>query len=143
VTPFRKVQDGLRDRLRREFPLLIGLTGERSAESHSKWIKGRVGTIHTVQGREADSVIVVLGAPLAAQAGARIWAGALQPNLLNVAVSRAKENLYVIGSRKAWGSVGYFKVLANALPISSKPTLHSHVKAGKSEQRSAASDSPS
>jgi hypothetical protein len=88
---------------------------------------------------------MVLGAPLATQAGARIWAGAQQPNLLNVAVSRAKENLYVIGSSKAWGSIGYFKVLANALPISSKPTLYSHVKAGESKQRSAAveSDSPS
>ena len=50
----------------------------------------RVGTIHTVQGREAEAVIFVLGAPNADQTGARAWAGK-EPNLLNVAVTRAKE----------------------------------------------------
>lgn len=35
----------------------------------------------TVQGCEADSVILVLGAPLPGQHGARSWAGA-KPNLL-------------------------------------------------------------
>ena len=52
-----------------------------------------------VQGREAEAVIFVLGAPLAQQRGARGWAGG-QPNLLNVAITRAQERLYVIGNRK-------------------------------------------
>jgi len=43
--------------------------------------------VHTVQGREAEAVIFVLGAPASAQTGARGWAGG-RPNLLNVAVTR-------------------------------------------------------
>ncbi len=71
----------------------------------TKWLKDRAGTIHTFQGREADTVILLLGAPAKAQNGAREWAAGT-PNILNVAVSRAKQNLYVVGSWKVWSSVG-------------------------------------
>jgi hypothetical protein len=74
----------------------------------------RVGTIHTVQGREAEAVIFLLGAPEQAQEGARRWAGS-RPNLLNVAVTRAKERLYVVGNHDLWRTAGCFELLANRL----------------------------
>jgi superfamily I DNA and/or RNA helicase len=74
-------------------------------------VKERIGTVHTVQGREADSVIMVLGAPMPANGGARAWAGG-QVNLLNVAVTRAKTNFYVVGNRTVWEEAGYFRRLA-------------------------------
>jgi hypothetical protein len=37
------------------------------------------------------------------------------PNLLNVAVSRAKRRLYVIGNRQLWADQRYFKVMARTL----------------------------
>jgi hypothetical protein len=46
--------------------------------------------------------------------GARSWASA--KNLLNVAVSRAKRRLYVIGDQQAWSRRRYFTVLATDLP---------------------------
>jgi hypothetical protein len=69
----------------------------------------------TVQGREAEAVIFVLGAPSVAQVGARNWAGR-RPNLLNVAATRAKEALYVIGNRTLWREAGVFSALDRRLP---------------------------
>jgi AAA domain len=106
IAPFRIVAQELRRRLEREVELFAELKIDIR-----DWVTDRVGTIHTVQGREADSVILVLGAPKAAQHGARNWAAGT-PNILNVAVSRAKQNLYVVGSYGAWSGIGYARELA-------------------------------
>jgi hypothetical protein len=47
--------------------------------------------------------------------GAKEWASR-RPNLMNVAVSRAKRRLYVIGN-EAWAARRYFDVLASRLPV--------------------------
>lgn len=74
----------------------------------------KTGTVHTSQGKEADIVVLVLGGNLQ-KPGARAWA-ASRPNLLNVAVSRAKQRLYVIGDRSRWQELRYFSTLAKNLP---------------------------
>ena len=71
--------------------------------------------MHTMQGREADVVILVLGTH-PDRSGPRTWAAAT-PNLLNVAVSRARRRLYVIGNRQVWRTVKYFDTLAESLPV--------------------------
>jgi superfamily I DNA and/or RNA helicase len=109
VTPFVVVQDRLRSRVTESGVL------ERWTDKPREWAYERIGTIHTVQGREADTVIFVLGAPAANQTGARGWAGG-RPNLLNVAVSRAKEALYVVGNRELWRGAGLFRELDARLP---------------------------
>jgi hypothetical protein len=112
ITPFRIVQDRLRQ-LVREDGVLTNLGVEKS--EYWRWANERIGTVHTVQGREAEAVIFVLGAPSTTQTGARNWAGS-RPNLLNVAVSRAREALYVIGNRRLWREAGVFSKLAERLP---------------------------
>ncbi len=94
ITPFRAVARNIRKH-RKTYP---GLTA---------------GTIHTAQGREADIVILVLGGD-SRHPGARAWA-AEKPNLLNVAVSRARRRLYVIGDRAAWTGLPHFETLAASL----------------------------
>nr|WP_162943828.1 MULTISPECIES: ATP-binding domain-containing protein [unclassified Rhizobium] len=65
-------------------------------ENPYQWGRDRIATVHTVQGREAEAVFFILGAPDAQQRGARGWAGG-RLNLLNVTATRAKEALYVVG----------------------------------------------
>ncbi|MGO4660049.1 AAA domain-containing protein [Ensifer sp. 2YAB10] len=91
ISPFRTVVDGLR-RVTRQ---LDGI---------------KVGTIHTVQGKEADVVVLVLGGN-PKRPGAKAWA-AEKPNLLNVAATRAKRRLYVVGNRSEWGRQKYFDYCA-------------------------------
>jgi hypothetical protein len=74
----------------------------------------RAGTIHIAQGKEADVVFLVLGSRPGGEK-ARRWA-ASTPNLLNVAVSRARHRLYVIGDRERWRQLRYFDELAAGLP---------------------------
>ena len=74
-----------------------------------------IGTIHTTQGKEANVIILVLGGD-PKRPGAKKWASKT-PNLLNVAVSRAKRRLYVIGDRNSWSNFNYFDVMANSLDV--------------------------
>ncbi len=110
ITPFVIVADRLRQTVR-ESGVLNGWINEEDW----RWADERIGTVHTVQGREAEAVILVLGAPHPAQTGARGWAGG-RPNLLNVAVTRAKEVIYVVGNRQLWREAGLFGELDKRLP---------------------------
>ena len=71
------------------------------------------GTIHTFQGKETDIVFLVLGSDPKSQ-GARNWAS-MKPNMLNVALTRAKKRFYVIGNKKLWGSCNYFNTMIKML----------------------------
>jgi hypothetical protein len=109
VSPFVIVADNLRLMLRNSGLLYNWV------DNPETWTSERVGTVHTVQGREAEAVIFVLGAPLLSQNGARTWAG-FSPNLLNVAVTRAKEVIYVVGNRELWKNSSVFRELHARLP---------------------------
>lgn len=109
VTPFVIVQDSLRSEI-----LKSGVMDGWVKMPHD-WLSKHVGTVHTVQGREAGIVFFVLGAPMASQNGARAWAGG-RPNLVNVAVTRAQTTVYVIGNRDLWKSAGHFATLDRFLP---------------------------
>ncbi|MYX17705.1 hypothetical protein GTY67_30630 [Streptomyces sp. SID8374] len=74
-------------------------------------LEERCATVHRAQGKEADVVILVLGG---GRPGAREWA-ARTPHLLNVAASRAKRRIYVIGERGLWAPLPHFDVLADEL----------------------------
>lgn len=93
VSPFREVVENLRK-----------AAGNRLLPGSN-----RLGTIHTTQGKEADVVILVLGTATD-QAGSRAWASR-RPNLLNVAVTRARRRLVVVGDYRNWSRQRYFRVL--------------------------------
>ena len=88
-------------------------------EVRTKEVAKRVGTVHTMQGREADIVILILGSD-PDRFGSRDWASQ-SPNLLNVAVSRARDRLYIIGNHDTWRTHDHFQILAAALPPTTPP----------------------
>lgn len=109
VSPFVVVGDRIRKIIKESHIL-----SSWKVQNDYKWLSERVGTVHTMQGREAEAVIFVLGAPSKEQMGARNWAGS-KPNLLNVAVTRAKEVIYIIGNKANWSGAGVFKELSNSM----------------------------
>ena len=64
-----------------------------------------VGTVHTFQGKENDVVFLVLGAD-ENSTGAAAWAmGEKNPNIMNVAATRAKKEFYIVGDKKLYLSL--------------------------------------
>lgn len=63
-----------------------------------------IGTVHTFQGKEARIVYFVLGAD-STSSGAASWAVS-DPNMMNVAATRAKEEFYIIGDKTLYASLG-------------------------------------
>jgi hypothetical protein len=93
-----------------------GVLASRPVKEREDWVKKRVGTVHTFQGKEAEAVILMLGAGRGARPGSRNWAGS-RPNLLNVAATRAKRALYIVGNRQEWQGAGYFAEAAYRLDV--------------------------
>lgn len=111
ISPFRMTAGNMRTVLARRGGALSSVA-EQAAKS---WIESHVGTVHTFQGKEAESVVLLLGAGRGAKPGSRAWAGST-PNLLNVAATRAKRSLYVIGNHTLWRGEGVFAEIADLLP---------------------------
>jgi len=109
ISPFKSVADRmtslLSDRANEWAP-------QADEEKIGNWLKSHVGTVHAFQGKESETVLFVLGG---STGGARAWA-ATRPNIVNVAVTRAKRRLYVIGHRSMWEKTPFGETLSKALP---------------------------
>ena len=69
----------------------------------SGFASSNIGTVPTFQGKEADIVYLVLGAS-SEEIGAARWT-VTQPNLMNVAATRAKKEFYIIGDKELYRSI--------------------------------------
>ncbi|WP_025861562.1 DEAD/DEAH box helicase [Acetobacter papayae] len=111
ISPFRVPAMRLRQLLARTPNILPAL----SRTDQEDWIERHIGTVHTFQGKEAEAVILMLGAGRGARPGSRTWAGGT-PNLLNVAATRAKRVLYIVGNHEEWRGAGAFARAAESFP---------------------------
>ncbi|MFD8639988.1 AAA domain-containing protein [Streptomyces zaomyceticus] len=115
LSPFRDVVVGC-ERAVREMNLASHTPQGMDPATHRKQVSAfqdeNIGTVHTMQGKEADVVFLVLGTHPREGVRARQWA-AETPHLLNVAVSRAKRRLFVIGNREQWCKEPHFDILAD------------------------------
>ncbi|MBY3185053.1 hypothetical protein HFO24_25870 [Rhizobium laguerreae] len=113
ISPFKEIKNSLRQALAHATWIDPNGNMRASPPKLSRWLKERIGTVHTFQGKEEDIVFMVLGAD-ADHSGAASWA-ASKPNLLNVALTRAKRRFYIVGDRSLWEGLPYFRETASAL----------------------------
>lgn len=82
------------------------------------WCNTHIGTVHTFQGKENSIVWMVLGCD-SQTLGAVSWASS-KPNLLNVALTRAKHRFFMIGDIKIWSTRQYFSSTHKELEVISQ-----------------------
>jgi len=111
ITPFITVKHALEQKLR---PLLKRLLPDIDKDETNKWLEENCGTIHTFQGKEADEVLLVLGCDTQKGISAARWVGR-KPNIINVAISRAKYRVGVIGAYDLWNRIPYVQVVCDML----------------------------
>lgn len=106
ISPFSEVKNSIASNLSNS-----GIAHEIGVDYSlfKEWIKKSIGTVHTFQGKEADIVYFVIGTD-SSQSGAVNWSCS-KPNLLNVAVTRAKKEFYVIGDRERIKTLEYYDVI--------------------------------
>ena len=109
ISPFKRVKTALAERLGRPAAWASaaghGPQAPKTTELRD-WCKERIGTVHTFQGKEESIVWLVLGCDQRT-AGAARWASD-KPNLLNVAVTRAKHRCFLIGDQDLWSGLRHF-----------------------------------
>jgi superfamily I DNA and/or RNA helicase len=113
ISPFKSVATAMTELLSEHTSVWATDVAEKSI---NEWLGSHVGTVHTFQGKESEMVIFVLGGKTA---GARSWS-ASRPNIINVAVTRAKRRLYVIGNVGAWMSTPFGAALYNGFDMRSE-----------------------
>lgn len=113
ITPFTSVEHALKQVIR---PLIKKHLPHLDEQMISDWLKDNCGTIHTFQGKEANEVLLVMGCDVQSGKGAARWVGE-KPNIINVAVSRAKYRLGVIGDLSLWTSIPNVQMLCRYLQV--------------------------
>lgn len=99
ISPFKSVIHGIRKHIK-DYCSRNEESYINESKEKDKWISENIGTVHTFQGKEANEVIFLLGCDTGTGAsGAVRW---VNSNIVNVAVTRAKYRLYVIGDIRAW-----------------------------------------
>ena len=92
ISPFTSVVEGMKGLLRshREF----------DSRTAVEWLESHCGTVHTFQGKEAAEVIYMLGCDQSEPS--RKAANWVNENNVNVAVTRAKYRVYILGDGNVW-----------------------------------------
>ncbi|MCG7338849.1 DNA2/NAM7 family helicase [Staphylococcus sp. ACRSN] len=105
ISPFSAVQNQIKQLVKSRLPHKTNI--ERG--TISRWVNKSIGTVHTFQGKEAQKAYFVVGTDNT-QDGAVNWS-CEKPNLLNVAVTRAKKEFYVIGDLQRIQSKPFYEII--------------------------------
>lgn len=109
ITPFSEISYSLNSFLFKHLINEVKKYKEIGETTMGDWLKSHIGTVHTFQGKQAEGVILCLGLDNTTK-GAASWASQ-KPNLLNVAITRAKYRFVAIGDESIWLKQAYFNQL--------------------------------
>jgi hypothetical protein len=109
ISPFSEISFELKKYLFNEMTQEVRKYKESNKDEINNWLKSNIGTVHTFQGKQAEGVILCLGLDDKTK-GASNWASE-KPNLLNVAITRAKYRFIAIGDKDIWLKQKYFNQL--------------------------------
>lgn len=117
ITPFTAVRAGVKEAVRKKLKAM-GVP----KKDMDDWLGKSIGTVHTFQGKEADIVYFVAGTDKESD-GAANWSCS-KPNLLNVAVTRAKKEFYIIGDYERISPKQYYEIIAGQLEVIKMSAAH-------------------
>lgn len=122
ISPFTTVVSGLRSFLRK-YKKNYSKSFLAKSRKFEEWITQNVGTVHTFQGKEANEVIFLLGCDGSKEAeGAIRW---VNSNIVNVAVTRAKFRLYIVGDASIWNNNSNIQMAKNIMDTFAIKEIHS------------------
>ena len=116
ITPFEQVRKHLKNLIQNQDNWISKVDPQitvPTSRDMQQWLHKHIGTVHTFQSKENEKVIFVLGADKE-QKGAIRWASS-KPNLLNVALTRATDRIYIIGAWDLWANKPYFSQISTVL----------------------------
>ncbi|PTU87980.1 ATPase [Staphylococcus pasteuri] len=111
ISPFSAVQQRVKALAKKELPKNLNIEKSKIND----WVDKSIGTVHTFQGKEAQKVYFIVGTDNT-QDGAVNWS-CEKPNLLNVAVTRAKKEFYVIGDLNRIHLKPFYEIIYKELNV--------------------------
>ncbi len=132
ISPFTTVVSGIKKYIQ-SYCRNHTITVLSNCEDLDAWLNTHIGTVHTFQGKEANEVIFLLGCDKSKGAeGAIKW---VNSNIVNVAVTRAKFRLYVIGDATIWQNNPYVQMAKHIIDTFAIKEIHSILKEKDMEER--------
>lgn len=113
ISPFKSVVRGVEDALRR-YKNSNPESNISSRKLPDEWMESNIGTVHRFQGKEADEVIFVLGCDLSKKDSYAVK-GFVNSNIVNVAATRARYRLYIVGDINVWKNNPYLEKAAEII----------------------------
>ena len=124
ISPFKTVVEGIREALGSAAPNSDG------GKMWGKFKENNIGTVHTFQGKEALEVVFVLGCDKEARGAVQF----VNSNIVNVAASRAKERLYVVGDFNVWKDNEYVSKMKRILDTAWVKHWENYLDSGEKEE---------
>ncbi|HFK1785136.1 TPA: AAA domain-containing protein [Bacillus cereus] len=102
--------DGIDEAAEAYLKLLI-IIAQNENDWYKNWVSDNIETVHTVQEKEAEIVFFITGTEYTKKTAAK-WA-CKEPNILNVAITRAKKEFYIIGDLQLLKEYPNYQIILN------------------------------